>query len=54
MHLNEQKMQALELYVYQFYTQQQIANALGKRIPTSKLMEIMHKKNNVHYYQHTS
>jgi len=29
--LNEQKKQALERYINQFYTQQQIANALGNK-----------------------
>jgi len=33
--LNEQKKQALEPYINQNHTQQQIANALGKRISTS-------------------
>jgi len=32
MHLNEQKKQALERYVNQSYTQQQIANALGNKL----------------------
>jgi len=41
--LNEQKKQSIERYNNQNHTQQQIANALDKRIPKSQEMETMRK-----------